>query len=304
MNAVGIDVSKGKSMVAVVRPLGELVIKPYEVRHTASELGQLANCLKNLDGETRVILEHTGRYYEPVARMLHDAGIFVSAVNPLLIKEYGNNSLRHVKTDKADSLKIARYGLDNWMELREHTPMDTIRSQLKNINRQFGLYSKNKTALKNNLIALLDQTYPGANALFGSPAREDGSQKWVDFAAAFWHVDCVRNMGKAAFVERYQKWCKRHGYNFNAAKAAEIHEAAKDLIALLPKDSLTKMLVQEASTQLKTVSRTVEVFRTQMNRLARQLPEYPIVMSLYGVGDSLGPQLMAEIGDVRRFAHS
>ena len=303
MNAVGIDVSKGKSMVAVVRPLGELVIKPYEVRHTASELGQLANSLKSLDGETRVILEHTGRYYEPVARMLHDAGIFVSAVNPLLIKEYGNNSLRHVKTDKADSLKIARYGLDNWMELREHTPMDTIRSQLKNINRQFGLYSKNKTALKNNLIALLDQTYPGANALFGSPAREDGSQKWVDFAAAFWHVDCVRNMGKTAFVERYQKWCKRHGYNFNAAKAAEIHEAAKDLIALLPKDSLTKMLVQEASTQLKTVSRTVEVFRTQMNRLARQLPEYPVVMSLYGVGDSLGPQLMAEIGDVRRFAH-
>ena len=34
--------------------------------------------------------------------------------------------------------------------------------------------------MKNNLIALLDQTYPGVNALFGSPAREDGTQKWVD----------------------------------------------------------------------------------------------------------------------------
>lgn len=29
MNAVGIDVSEGKSMVAVARPFGELVIKPY-----------------------------------------------------------------------------------------------------------------------------------------------------------------------------------------------------------------------------------------------------------------------------------
>ena len=65
-----------------------------------------------------------------------------------------------MKTDKADSLKIARYGLDNWAELRQHTPMDTIRYQLKNMNRQYGLYSKNKTAIKNNLIALLDQTYP------------------------------------------------------------------------------------------------------------------------------------------------
>ena len=131
MNAVGIDVSKGKSMVAVVRPFGELVVKPYEVRHTSSELSELASSLKSLEGETRVVLEHTGRYYEPVAQMLYDAGIFVSAVNHLLIKEYGNNTLRKVKTDKADSLKIARYGLDNWADLREHTPMDTIRYQLK-----------------------------------------------------------------------------------------------------------------------------------------------------------------------------
>lgn len=303
MNAVGIDVSKGKSMIAVLRPFGELVAKPYEVRHTASELRELANNLKSLDGETRVILEHTGRYYEPVAQLLHEAGVFVSAVNPLLIKEYGNNSLRRVKTDKADSLKIARYGLDNWSELRQHTPMDTIRHQLKTMNRQYGLYSKSKTAFKNNLIALLDQTYPGVNGLFDSPVRKDGSQKWVDFAAAFWHVDCVRGICQTAFIERYRKWCKRHGYNFNPNRAAEVHYKAKNLVAMLPKDPLSKVLVQEAITQLNTTSKTIEVLRAEMQRLAEQLPEYPIVMALYGVGPSLGPQLMAEIGDVRRFVH-
>lgn len=99
-------------MIAIARPFGEVISKPHEVRHTASELRELADYLKSLDGETRVILGHTGRYYEPVAQMLHDAGVFVSAVNPKLIKDYGNNSLRRVKTDKADSIKIARYGLD------------------------------------------------------------------------------------------------------------------------------------------------------------------------------------------------
>lgn len=301
MNAVGIDVSKGKSMIAVARPFGEVVSKPYEVRHTASELKELADYLKSLDGETRVVLEHTGRYYEPVAQMLHDAGIYVSAVNPKLIKDYGNNSLRKVKTDKADSMKIARYGLNNWAELRQHTPMDTIRYQLKTMNRQYGLYTKNKTAMKNNLIALLDQSYPGVNALFSSPAREDGSQKWVDFAASFWHVDCVRGMSQTAFTERYRKWCKRHGYNFNPMKAAEIHSEAKALIAMMPKDALTKMLIEQAIIQINTTSKTVELLRTEMKRLAEQLPEYPVVMSMYGVGDSLGPQLMAEIGDVMRF---
>lgn len=303
MNSAGIDVSKGKSMIAVLRPFGEVAVKPYEVRHTASELKKLAHSLKSLDGETKVILEHTGRYYEPVAQILHDAGIFVSAVNPLLIKEYGNNSLRRVKTDKADSMKIARYGLDNWAELREHTPMDTIRYQLKNMNRQYSLYSKNKTALKNNLITLLDQTYPGVNALFDSPVREDGSQKWVDFVASFWHVDCVSSLSEKAFTERYCKWCKGHGYNFNAYKSAEIHSDAKELIAMLPKDPCTRLLIQEAVAQLNAVSRTVEVFRSEMLRLAEQLPEYPVVMKMYGVGESIGPQLMAEIGDVRRFSH-
>lgn len=302
MNAVGIDVSKGKSMVTVLRPGGEVVMTPRTVTHTSNELSDLAKVLKSLDGDTKVVMEHTGRYYEPVAQMLHDAGLFVSAVNPLLIKEFGNNSLRRVKTDKADSVKIARYALDNWGELRQHTDMDTTRYQLKTLNRQYDLYVRNKTALSNNLIALLDQSYPGANKLFDSPARADGSQKWVDFAHTFYHVDCVRNTSLNAFTERYRKWCKRHGYNFSAAKAVEIHTGAKELLPMLPKDACSKLLIQQAADQLTTLSRAVETLKAEMNKLASQLPEYPVVMAMYGAGEATGPQLMAEIGDVRRFA--
>ena len=46
MNAVGIDISKGKSMIAIMRPFGEVVASPYEVSHTADELGKLADFLK------------------------------------------------------------------------------------------------------------------------------------------------------------------------------------------------------------------------------------------------------------------
>ena len=50
-----------------------------------------------------------------------------------------------------------------------------------------------------------------------------------------------------------------------------------------------------------TVSKTVEHIRTEMNHVASKLPEYPVVMGMFGVGPTLGPQLIAEIGDVRRF---
>ena len=303
MNAVGVDVSTGKSMVAVRRPLNEIVAKPFEVHHTGSELKQLADYLKSLEGETRVIMEDTGRYYESIAQYLHDAGLYVSAVNPKLIKDSGcGNTLRRVKTDKADAKKIAKYGLDNWADLREYTPMDTIRNQLKTLNRQCGLYTKTKTMMKNNLIALLDQTYPGVNALFDSPVREDGTQKWVDFAASFWHVDCVRGMSLTAFTGKYRKWCKKHRYNCSSDKAAEVYGKARDQIAMLPKDALTKLLVKQATDALNAVSATLERLKAEMLDLASQLPEFPVVMNMRGVGDSPGPQLMAEIGDVTRFA--
>ena len=57
MNCVGIDISKGKSMIAVMRPFGEVVVSPFEVLHTDSELSKLARLLKSLDGETRVVME-------------------------------------------------------------------------------------------------------------------------------------------------------------------------------------------------------------------------------------------------------
>lgn len=301
MNAVGIDISRGKSMVAVLRPFGEVVMLPFEVGHSNAELNALAKQLKSIEGETRVVMEHTGRYYEPVANTLHNSGLFVSAVNPLLIKEYGGNSLRKVKTDKADAQKIARYALDNWADLRDYTPMDTIRYDLKTLNRQFHLASKQKTASANNLIALLEQTFPGVRKCFDSPVRNDGSQKWVDFVITFWHADCVRKYSKEAFAERYQKWCKRHGYFIRSNTVEKVYTLAKNAVVLVPKSQTAKVIVKEAAKQLTAISRSVELYRTEMNRLAAMLPEYPVVMQMFGVGDTLGPQLMAEIGDVRRF---
>lgn len=303
MNAVGIDVSKGKSMVAIMRPFGEIVVSPFEIKHTSSDINSLIELTHSVDGESRIVMEHTGRYYEALAHELSAANLFVSAINPKLIKDFDNDSLRKVKSDKADSLKIARYALDKWQNLKQYSVMDKLRIQLKTMNRQFGFYMKHKTAMKNNLIGILDQTYPGLNTYFDSPTRSDGSQKWVDFAATYRHVDCVRKMSLNAFTCHYQKWCKRKKYNFSQSKAEEIYGKAKELVPVLPKDEITMLIIKQAIEQLNNASATVEELRSLMNETASKLPEYSIVMNMKGVDPSLGPQLMAEIGDVSRFTH-
>lgn len=181
--------------------------------------------------------------------------------------------------------------------------MDTIRYNLKTLNRQFQMSSKMRTALSNNLVALLETCYPGIRSSFDSEPRSDGSQKWVDFVDTFWHVDCVAKLSQKQFIKRYRTFCKKHHYQFSEEKAIELHNEARLKYAVVPKDDMCKMLVKEAVSQLNTVTRTVETYRAKMNELASQLPEYDTVMAMYGVGPSTGPQLMAEIGDIRRFAH-
>lgn len=302
MNAVGIDVSKGKSMIAVMRPFGEVVASPYEVSHTFSELEESTRFLKSLRGETKVIMEYTGRYFEPIAKHLQEAGIFVSVVNAILVHDYGRNTLRRGKTDKKDTIKLANYALDRWGDLVEYIPEDEIRQTLKVYNRQYNQYVKLKVMLKNNLISVLDQTFPDANKLFSTPPRKtDGHEKWIDFAAKFWHHECVSKFSENAFKERYQKWCKRAGYNYSESKATEIYNMSHQQVHTLPKSDATKLLVTQAILQLNTIAETLAAIINEMRRLSVMLPEYDVVMAMHGVGDTLGPQLIAEIGDVRRF---
>ena len=301
MNAVGIDVSKGKSMVAIMRPFGEVVRSPFEVSHTGSELSGLAKLLKSLPGETRVVMEYTGYYHAPVAYSLCEAGIYVSAVNAILVHDYGNNNLRRAKTDKKDAVKLANYALDHWLTLPRYIPEEDARLMLKTCYRQYQQMSKIQTMQNNNLVSLLDITFPNANRLFSSPPRPDGSEKWVDFVSQFWHCDCVGKFSLNAFTERYRKWCKKHRYNFSADKAAKIHEAARNHVAVMPMTETSRFLIQQAVSQLQTTQKVLASMRDQMQSLSSTLPEYPVVMQMYGVGKNLGPQLMAEIGDVRRF---
>ena len=120
---------------------------------------------------------------------------------------------------------------------------------------------KQKVAAKANLIALLDNTYPGVNKLFTSPARDDGSEKWVDYVYSFWHVDCVRKIGLKTFTERYKAFCKKHHYIFQQSKPEELFQAAKELVAVFPKEKTYKLLIQQSIQQLNLASEHVEQLR-------------------------------------------
>ena len=300
MISVGIDVSKGKSTVAVVGEGKKILQKPFDVSHNKADLVELSKFLKKYE-DVRVVMEHTGVYYQVVAETLSNAGISVSVVNPVLINEYGNNSLRKVKTDKKDSMKIARYALDNRNDLRDYNTVDILRDSLKSFVRQFSFEDKTLSAHKNRLYSLLERAFPNIDNFFDSPAKSNGHQKLIDFIIQFWHNDCVGSVSATKFTEKYQRFCKKNRYNFCEKTALEIHAISRNNLTTMPKNELTKMLVSEAAEQVLSISIRVEKLRSKMIELAKQLPEFNTVLSFYGVGETIAAKLIGEIGDVRRF---
>ena len=88
MVSVGIDVSKGKSMVCMLRPYGEVIHSPFEVEHTEQDLMSLVEKIQALsETDIRVVLEATGIYHLPVVLFLQQHNIFVSITNPLSMKK-------------------------------------------------------------------------------------------------------------------------------------------------------------------------------------------------------------------------
>ncbi len=122
--------------------------------------------------------------------------------------------------------------------------------------------------LKNNLISLLDTTFPDANRLFTSPPRTDGSEKWVDFVAAFWHCECVCGLSEKAFAAKYQKWCRKHGYHFSEDKALDIYASACGHFGVMPKTDTAKLLVEQAIFQLRATSAALAALKQEMQSLA------------------------------------
>ena len=57
MISVGIDVSKGKSTVCILKPYGEIVCSPFEIQHVEKDLEVFHSLLEKLDGEIRIVME-------------------------------------------------------------------------------------------------------------------------------------------------------------------------------------------------------------------------------------------------------
>lgn len=298
MISVGIDVSKGKSTVCIMKPCGEVLKSPFEMLHSVESILRLVKLIKSYDEEVRVVLEDTGHYHLPVVTLLVENCIFTCCVNALRMKKFCSQSIRRAKTDKIDAVHIAQFGLTYWEELSPVKPPNDVYRELKLLARQYSQTVSLLVKARVNLSNLLDQTMPGIKDLMSdSPCNH----KLTDFVKRYYHYNHILEMGEKRFTDDYCKWAKKQGYRVYERLAKEILAVAQNGIPVLPNSPVTKAVVVEAVRVLHEIEISRDTILSQMQELAKSLPEFSVVREMPCIGDTLAPRIIAEIGDVRRF---
>ena len=301
MIAVGIDVSKSKSTVAILDSYGTVLATPFNMAHTQPEMNALVSRLKAFDEPVTILLEYTGHYHYPVMKKLQEEGFPVCVVNPYQMKKYGDVEIRKAKTDKKDALRIATYALEKSYKLVPYSSMEQKYEDLKFLSRQYQQRISFVSTLKVQLINMLDQTMPGITKVFALKSRDPEKCALLLFIKRYKSFDEIQRIGKTRFLSTYATLMKKTPDKYAPKKGLEIYELARDSITTRGEDPYIWGAQDQCVELLATAQNAADEIITQMQNIAQTIPEYKVLRAMNGVGDRLGPVILAEIGDIRRF---
>ena len=301
MIAVGIDVSKSKSTVAILDSYGTVLASPFTMAHTQSEMNALVKHLRELDGPITILMEYTGHYHYPVLKKLQSEGFPVCLINPYQMKKYGDVEIHKAKTDKKDALRIATYALEKSYKLVPYSSMERKYEDLKFLSRQYSQRISYVTKLKVQLVNLLDQTMPGITKILPLTSRNPEKCALLLFIKRFRSFDEIRKIGKTRFLSSYTALMKKTSERSASNTGLSIYELAIDSITTRGDDPYIWLSQTQCVDLLAATQSAADEIIFQMRTIAETIPEYKILRAMHGVGDRLGPVILAEIGDIRRF---
>lgn len=299
---VGIDISKGKSTVAILSIEGEVIEEPFEINHDINGLNLLEEKLKDISKEDlKIVMEETGTYHLPVLGYLLDKGYFVVAENALKIKKYLDRGLRKAKTDKKDSYKLAEYTCDNWYKLNKARENDETYDNLRFLSRQYINNINVQIKQKNNFSNLCDLLFPGYYQMLD----ENNFTLGLEIFKKYYHPEIVTNKKQSQFVDEIDKLAKKLGHKgAGITLANRIYLLAQKTISPRPNNEFAQLSAISCADALILTIKTTTTIITEMDKLARELPEYDVISEMPGCGKKLTSRVIAEIGDVRRFKNA
>ncbi len=293
----GIDIAKSSHVIGTVDERGKDAAKPMQFANSTEGFDKCAAYLEGLcddKDEILVGMEATGHYWLPLFSFLHAQGYGVIVINPMrtdAMRRFKGSS--RVKTDLIDCILIA-----DTLRLGEFCPSklgDESMIELRQLTRLHQSLKESVADLKRQVIVALDQVFPEYDSIFSDTFGES-SKAFLKRCPTPEECLSIRVDALGNTLARAS-----HG-KLGREKAAQIKGIAKTSCGV-------DMGAHAFSFQIKLLVKQIDFIEGQIEDVEAKIREgieaiEPLILTIPGIGHTLGAQIVSEIGDINRFRNA
>lgn len=288
---VGIDVSSAKHDCCILDS-SRKPIRSFMILNNRKGFSGLSAVLTELAApeDIKIGLEATGIYGDNLANFLRRKGYNVCTINPLLCKKHQSaTTLRKTKNDRSDAKNIALIVASE--DLQPDQPLSYHIVELKSLSRARFSTVKDRSSLKNKVKRLVTVLFPelldAFTDLFGASGMALMTRYPSAKALAACNLDTLTELLRTASRGR-----------FGREKAEALRKLAKESIGTFSESAVFQLRL--LLKRIELLNTQIEMYDDEIRRLMDQI-DSPI-LSLPGIGYTLGAMILSEIGDIKRFS--
>lgn len=288
---IGIDIAKLNHFAAALSADGEVLIEPFKFTNDVNGFQLLSDKIDSLPADTLIFgLESTAHYGNNLVRYLVNHCFKVCVINPIRTATLRKANIRKTKTDKVDSITIAKT-LILMPSHRYVTFEDLDLMDLKSLGR-FRLKSvKQRSRLKIQLKAHVDETFPELQYFFKSGLHQKAVYALLKEAPS------ARDIGSMHLTHMAHLLSSASQGHFKKDQAIALRALARNSVG--SNDSAVSIQIVHMIEQIELLDSQIDHVEEEMEDIMKLRDS--VIMTIPGIGYVNGGMILGEIGDIRRF---
>lgn len=295
MYFVGIDCSKYKHDCFIATETGTVIKDTFTFDNSGTGFTQFflvldaLNCPKS---QIKIGFESTSHYMIPLMKHLSVKGYEFILLNPVIVSRFRKSTtLRRVKTDKVDAKTIAQvlasYDFESYQMQVYHFP------ELKSLTRFRDRLIKQRSYYLVMLTNVLDEVFPEFKGFFDNSLKSK---------TAFYLLDTYKIPSRIANMNSnsFSKLKTVSRGKFSYAKFIKIKELAKNTIG--SSSDADELEISSLLTIYKLINDEICRVESKIEEIMNII-DSPTV-SIPGIGTMSAASIIAEFGDISRFANA
>ena len=290
---LGIDIAKVNHVASLINEDGSILVKAIKFTNSNEGLQKLIDSISEYDqSQIYCAMEATGTYWLSLFSALTDKGFNVSVFNPYQIKSFrGAYTNRKQKNDVIDSILIANFLNFNGTK-QTSLPNDDLLA-LKNLTRYRSNLVDNIAKAKTQIKGILNKVFPEYSDVFSDTFGDASKQILLNCPTP----SEVANFNTRKLANLLKKASRgRHGTD----TVRKVKSLAKNSFGIKFTGDACSFEIKQLVNQIIFLENQVDELNLKIKEIYSKLDSH--LESIPGIGKTIAPVILAEIGDINNFS--